>query len=218
MRIYTPNEHHFFNQLVIFMGSTVGLFLGLAAQTHGQIAGFLPNISYIFKGNPRVSNLEFKFYPYNFMQYFINQRWPERLELHDAPLGSGAKSDPRLSFQAGSGAKSNPRLSLQVRGVSIFHKYITMSTFTHYYESIEPFIKNKHGGTTQRWPSVLNFGRIIRNACAHGGCINFKNQNANAVTWLTLTYSPENNGQDIIIQDISPVEMILLMEDMDSVL
>jgi len=65
------------------------------------------------------------------------------------------------------------------------------------------------------WPSVWNFGRIIRNAFAHGGEINFSNPNASKVKWKTLAYDASFNGRNIMYNDITPVETIFLMDEMD---
>jgi len=63
---------------------------------------------------------------------------------------------------------------------------------------------------------VWNFGRIVRNAFVHGGKIDFKNKRAKPVSWRNLSYSPADNGRQIIFQDLTAVEIIILMEDMDA--
>ena len=48
-----------------------------------------------------------------------------------------------------------------------------------------------------------------------GGKINFENPSAQNVQWKTLSYGPANNGGETMYQDLSPVDIIYLMEDMD---
>jgi hypothetical protein len=64
---------------------------------------------------------------------------------------------------------------------------------------------------------VWQFGRVVRNACAHDGKIRIQNPKAASVNWRTLSYSSADNGH-LIFDDFTAVEMISLMEDMDSAL
>ena len=73
-----------------------------------------------------------------------------------------------------------------------------------------------HGSDPQGWPMIWNFARVIRNAFAHEGKITFRNPTAPSVSWRTLSYSPANNDRQILYQDVTAVEVILLMQDMDA--
>jgi hypothetical protein len=73
---------------------------------------------------------------------------------------------------------------------------------------------NKLGKNAQKWPPVWNFGRVVRNALSHNGSIHFENMNAKPVTWHNLSFDPTHNGR-AIFDDIDPVDLILLMAEMD---
>jgi len=64
----------------------------------------------------------------------------------------------------------------------------------------------------------LNFGRVVRNAFAHGGLINIENPNSQPVSWRGLTYGPQHHGRQILYTDVTPVEVIFLMDEMDKLL
>jgi hypothetical protein len=90
------------------------------------------------------------------------------------------------------------------------------SAFVRYFESLRPTIEANHTADPQQWPSALNFARVVRNAFAHGGQITFRSLTAPGVSWRSLTYTPADNGRQILYQDMTAVEIILLMQDMDS--
>lgn len=202
MRTYTQGKHRFFDQLVTFMGSYVAIGLGLIAQHRGKVNQFVQRQYIIIRGRPNVSNLEFLFFPYGLMQSLVSKKWPRQLKFHDRPL----KTLPENVF----------KIPVRLRGIGRLHAYLIMSAFVHYFQSVHPLVESKYGGQ-QNWPPVWNFGRVVRNAFAHGGNIKIDNPNAPPVVWRNLSYTPNQNGQQIIYRDITPVEMVLLMEDMDSI-
>lgn len=87
---------------------------------------------------------------------------------------------------------------------------------TNFYERNLPQVKARFGHGSQTWPSVWNFGRVVRNAMSHGGRITFRNLHAPAVRWRTLQYSPADNGRQILHTDLWPGDLFNLILDMDA--
>lgn len=198
MRIYTSTQHRFFDHLVVFLGSLCGLSMGIGLQRFGKQVPIEQENNIIIQGRANVSGVEFIFYPYNLMQALANNSWPETLEIHESSL----VSDPKImGFQRAG-----------LRGISAT---LIQSAFVHYFEASLPDVEAKYGRNKQSWPSIWNFGRIVRNAFAHGGTIHFTNNKAKPVKWKTLCYAPEQNGRQIVFQDLTPVEIIILMEELD---
>ena len=73
---------------------------------------------------------------------------------------------------------------------------------------------NGHGATN-KWPMVLDFARVVRNAAAHGGRLKIENANARPVTWGPLTYSPADNGKTVIGTDLFFGDLVALMIQAD---
>jgi hypothetical protein len=68
-------------------------------------------------------------------------------------------------------------------------------------------------GSTDNWPAVLNFGRVIRNSLSHGGRINIKNSRAKEVQWYGVKYGPADHGRRIGL-DLTIGDMLILMFEM----
>lgn len=47
--------------------------------------------------------------------------------------------------------------------------------------------------------------------------IDFRNRNANSVSWRGLSYSPKDNGRPLLHADIWPGDIFYLLEEMDDV-
>lgn len=86
--------------------------------------------------------------------------------------------------------------------------------FTNYFERHKHRIKAAYPKRT--WPEVWNFGRVIRNAFAHNGCIRIDDAKEN-VSWRGLTYSHADN-ETFVELSLSPGDLIYLMFDMDAAL
>ena len=87
---------------------------------------------------------------------------------------------------------------------------------TNFYERNLPQLKARFGAGSQSWPAVWDFGRVVRNAMSHGGKITFTNSNAPAVTWRNMSYSPADNGRQILHTDLWPGDLFNLILDMDA--
>jgi hypothetical protein len=204
MRKYFRNEHHFFDDLVSLLVSMASLGMATEAHNFGYRPAFKQNERVVLSGSSNVSNTSLLFSPYTLLQPIAKNGWPTVIEFEEQPL------DVSLN--------TLQNYPVKLTGVSGLNSMMIQSAYVHYFETIRPQIKTQYGSNTTEWPDVWNFGRVIRNAFSHGGCINFLNPNAQSVNWKTLTYSPSDNGRQVLYRDLASVDIILLMEDMDSVL
>jgi hypothetical protein len=62
---------------------------------------------------------------------------------------------------------------------------------------------------------VWRFGHAVRNALIHNGCIHFTSRSSPAVEWRGLRYGFVDNGRPVLFKELTGVELILLMEEMD---
>jgi hypothetical protein len=77
-------------------------------------------------------------------------------------------------------------------------------------------IEEKFGKEVESWPNVWNFARLVRNAFSHGGRIKISNPKTPKIIWRELEYDYFSNGKSIMYSDLTAVELIFLMIEMDS--
>jgi hypothetical protein len=88
-------------------------------------------------------------------------------------------------------------------------------TFVQFYEDNAEWMEKSYGKNPHEWPSsIWNFGRVVRNAISHGGCINIDDKTAPTVTWYHLAYGPAQNKQLIIGTDFLFADLMILMFEM----
>ena len=197
--IYYKSQHRFFDSLVAFTASIASLGIALPAKANGNSSGYSPSDYLTLTGNPKISGIEFRFFPKNILSALVNNTWPSGVVFEEYPINLAPNT-----------------LQLNLTGLQRVHGAMISNAFVKYYEDNKLLVEGMYTTDRQNWPSVLNFGRVIRNALAHKGCINFTNPNAAAVTWRSLTYSPLDNGRSILYHDLTAVELIFLMEEMDA--
>lgn len=86
---------------------------------------------------------------------------------------------------------------------------------TNYFERHLKEIERAFSKDRSKWPTVWNFGRVVRNSMSHGGRIYFENEKALPVSWRALSYSPADNDKVILHRDLWPADLIYLLRDMD---
>lgn len=133
------------------------------------------------------------------MQSVRSDSWPEEIIFHE-----------NISLTSGSVKKYENHGFKKLVATNISFAFIS------YYESQIDNIKSRYSGSSDSWPGVWNFARIVRNALSHNGKIHITNISAEPVSWSGYTYSYQNNGHAILFTDLGFVEFILLMEEMDS--
>ena len=198
--IYTQNQHRFFDDLVTLLTSLASFATQMDIYKHGHCKGLNLDDSMILEGCTIPTNLIF--WPHKVMPILASGEWPTQLELTKAPHKSGIPKS--ISFELSSD---------EIKDVTAL---TTQGSFIRYYETMISQVEKKFGPNTIDWPQIWNFGRVVRNAFAHGGKITFKNPKASNVSWKNITYSPSDNGRQIMYKDIGHVEVIYLMDEMDS--
>jgi len=90
-------------------------------------------------------------------------------------------------------------------------------TFLSYYERHVDAVESIWGREGKgNWPSAWQFGWAMRNACAHNGLIFFKRKDHPGVSWRNLKFDYGDNNRRVLFNEITGVELILLMEEMDA--
>jgi hypothetical protein len=149
----------------------------------------------------QASGVGLMYFPYFIYEALVRNTWPTEIRLAEFPLDQV----PSLA---------GPSIS----SVARIHSGLLEAAFVRYFESQRDAVAAKFGTDSRKWPAEWNFARVVRNACAHGGVLSFDNPKADPVAWRNLRYSPADNGRKIVFVDLSPVEFILLFEDLDRLL
>jgi hypothetical protein len=90
------------------------------------------------------------------------------------------------------------------------------SLFSDFYEAYNDWLNDNISTDPYNWPSVWNFGRVVRNSTAHGGIIYFRNPNAAPVKWYNLQYDRSDNGKPVLFNDMAIGDFIALMFEMSN--
>lgn len=197
--VYKANEHRFFDSLVAFTASVSSLGLAIDAQACGVAKSYSSSDYLTLEGSSKASGVEFRFFPIALMTTLVQNGWPSSLAFEELAINSAP-----------------PPKAITLTGLQGVHGAMISSAFVKYFEEYRSLVEARCTKDVKNWPSVWNFGRVIRNALAHKGQIKFDNQNASPVIWRKLKYSPSDNGKQVLYQDMTSVELILLMEEMDA--
>lgn len=184
-----------------FASSIASLGVAFHAQAKGSSRGYTPTDYLALEGKPAVSGIELHFYPHRTLTTLAANGWPSSLSFDEYPLN-----------------QASPKHSIQLTGLQRVHGAMISNAFVQYFEANRSLAEAKFSKDTQRWPMEWNFGRVVRNALVHKGSIRIDNKNASAVTWKSLSYSHSENGKQILYRDVTAVELVLLMEEMDALL
>lgn len=199
--VYTPQSHRFFDNLVSFFAGVSSLGLAFQAQAGHSTHPFHPTDYIAIVGTSHVAACELHVFPAPILSCLLANQWPTRIEVHEIPINQSPPSHP-----------------ITLTGMQGVHGSMIASAFVQYFESNRKAVESKYSSNVQSWPATWNFGRVVRNALAHKGIINIQNANATPASWRTLTYGPAQNGRQLLYQDLTAVELILLMKEMDSLL
>jgi hypothetical protein len=66
-----------------------------------------------------------------------------------------------------------------------------------------------------KWPPVLAFCRVVRNAIAHDGRVRIANAKAPPVSWRGLTYGYGDNGKALLGPGVGTGDLLILLFDLD---
>lgn len=136
---------------------------------------------------------------------------PIQAAVHQKPIG-----EIHLTIVPGTAPLSLPTVE---NGYSSLSRLAISAIFIYFFENHLPWIKNNFNGPSgEHWPSVLDFARVVRNACSHGGKLAFAKPTSRAVSWRGITYKPTDADKLVIVGDLSMADIIFLMMDVSDVL
>lgn len=196
---FSRSKHRFFDGLASFLAGIASVGIAFEVQAKHPARPYAPTDYLSLEGAKAVSGREFRFYPKNLLDTLSANGWPNDLVIEELQL-----------------SRQPPHHPVWLSGLVGVHGSLISSTFVKYFEDHRPSIELKFGKDPYCWPSCWNFARVVRNALSHGGVVNFVNSSAKPVSWMTLTYSPMENGRPLLYNDMTSVELILLLEDMDA--
>lgn len=189
----TPQTHRFFHQLATAQAATAAYIVGHRTQAGGVPGAYLTGSLISQVCYTRKEELEFD--PSEVLGPISKGIWPSVIHLKFHPGGGRPSATPK------------PDAVQLLMGSLYEHAFIT------YFEKNRSQIDANYGAT-HRWPNVLTFGRIVRNAFAHGGTVDIRD--GATATWGGITYSPSDNGRRVLYNDLSSGDLTLLMVEMDA--
>lgn len=199
---YREGEHGFFPELVRLVVALSAVGIAFELHKTGTVKPYGTSQPMVLTGKQDISGLELHFFP---------------APLY-ARLLSPARRNPRflrvLKNQINTSPPDHP---IKVNKVQLLTARLIGDAFASYFErhleaAEANWGKEKDGG----WPAVWRFGRAMRNACSHNGRIHFRKESHPGVAWRNLKYAYSDNGQRVLFDELTGVELILLMEEMDA--
>lgn len=192
------SECNYFDDLATYVIYLVSTGLTFEIYITGKAGAYKKNHS--IKLDAKQIGKSLIIYPYETLNsLFEGGEWPQEIDIHEE-VREKPPSDVKMNLGP----------------LKIPNARILSSIFGNFYERNVRTVRGKFGNDVQIWPDTWNFGRVVRNALYHDGCILIHNQQARPVEWNTLSYSYADNGKQIIYTDLFPADIILLMMEMDS--
>lgn len=199
---YTPQKHGFYGELerLVISLSAVGIAFELHAK--GAVNPYAINQPMVLEGKPEISSLEIQVFPRSLYDRLLNakENQAEVVRLIKRPIN-----------------QFPPKHPIQLNNVQLMMARLVGDAFVSYYERHLDAVEARWDKESKgKWPMVWWFAWAVRNACSHNGKIHFKTESHPAVHWRSLSYSYANNGRPVLFDDLTGVELILLMEEMDA--
>ncbi len=191
--VLTPRTHRFFEQLVTAQAATAAYLKAHLLQAGSPAQAYKP-------GSPITQmcftrNRVVEFQPIEVLGPITKFAWPP--EIHLTLYEGGTPPSPSADLTV-----------IQTLMASLYEH-----AFISYYEKNSDEMRAKYG-SKRNFPDALNFGRIVRNAFAHGGKVNITDRMPGV--WAGITYSEKDNGRQVLYHDLSSGDLTLLMIDMDA--
>lgn len=199
---YTPLDHGFYEELVrlIISLSAVGIAFELHAKGAANPYRLIQPM--VLEGKPEISSLEIHFFPRQLYDLLLTAQdnQAEVVRLIKRPINP-----------------SPPKHSIQLNKIQLMMARLVGDAFVSYFERHLDTVEARWGKEREgRWPMVWWFAWAVRNACSHNGKIFIKGPDHQAVRWRGLKYDSNDNGRSILFNDLTGVELILMMEEMDA--
>lgn len=198
---YSQADHGFFPEFVRLAVclSAVGIAFELHKARTVQPYGVHQPM--VLEGKQAVSGLEVHFFPRPLYDKLLSPtgREPRFLKVLKRPINSSPPDHP-----------------IKVTKLQLLMSRLVGDAFVSYYERHLDVAEAKWGRESAgNWHCVWHFACAIRNAISHNGKIRFKNPKHQVVHWKSLQYSYADNGRQVLFDELTGVELILLMEEMD---
>jgi hypothetical protein len=198
---YRAADHGFFEELVRLAVSLGSIGVGLELQKSGKAKPFSYNDTIAIVGKPDVSGLEIHFRP---------------RPLFDRLLSPSGRQPRFLTIVKRTINPSPPEHPIFLSKIQLMMARLIGDAFVSYYERHVDAVVARWQEKRSGWPDVWRFGWAIRNACSHDGKILIQEPKHPGVHWRNLKYDFNDNGRRILFDDLTGVELILLMEEMDA--
>ncbi len=198
---YRAKEHGFFEELVRLVVCLGSVGSGFELHKNGTARPFGQVDTIALVGKPDVSGLEIHVLP---------------RPLFDRLLSPSSRQPKFLTLVKRTINPSPPDHPIFLSKIQLMMARLVGDAFMSYYERHLDAAEARWKEKRSEWPEVWRFGWAIRNACSHDGKIHFSGQGSKPVMWRNLKYDSSNNGRPILFEDLTGVELILLMEEMDA--
>jgi hypothetical protein len=176
---------------------------------------YLSNLLIVTAGIGKALNLTANVYPHGDFSWFNSRQFPVTVVLPMSGTIEAALQQQRIdvfpvSFvpvrtQGAFGLGLDSKVSN-----SIFVDTI-VPVFTTFFEDNVEWLQENVNRDKTKWPGVMGFARVVRNAIAHGGSININDPAATPATWHHLSYGHAQNGQRIIGTELIFGDIMILM-------
>jgi|GEM_PF-3445362 len=179
--------------------SDILIYLSVSYHGLAQLFGGAPHPEPMYVTMAcRAANIDLNMIANGHLAAALTGETPDKLNVHLQPKGL-APDAPTAHGMKGPSA----RLMCAMFGVFV--------------EQAVDWARREHTTNYHKFPPVLNFCRVVRNATVHGGTININSPNAPSVSWRGLTYSNKDEGRSIInTGDLSGGDLILLMLELEA--
>lgn len=110
-----------------------------------------------------------------------------------------------------------PFQGVEIAGARPSSIHISSAVFSLFVDEAVSWVRRNVATDPHRFPSKVNFCRVVRNAIVHGGTVNIDSPNAPIVNWRGLTYGHAQNGREILNNgtDLSIGDLMLLLIEAD---
>jgi len=193
------NEKHLgFEAIVFIVYSQTTAAMGNKVQLVGGCDPYRldsPDRPLTIGGLPTGKGVDLEIYPGQVIVDMANGRFPSELTFILLPINS----------------KVSTKCNVPMPGIKNTALQLYSYSYIAFYENIKNKIEMKFGEQPSKWPSILNFARVIRNSFAHGNIVNFINPRASKVSWENLSLGPVDNGKQVLFSLLGLSDIILLI-------
>jgi hypothetical protein len=201
---FIPQTHRCYEYVLDFVIASAALGCYMNAYRNQPVTSFAPTFSggdpqyptCVFAGNASGKHLEL--IPHDiFTNIFVNDSRNGSIPYLSKPV-----------FHSATG-HSTGAVAETLEGFA-------QAMFTRYYENNLAAIEITFGKRRKnKWPSVLQFAAVVRDAMSHGGVIHMF-PSVPPVTHFHLNYSMADNGMTLVHNDMTCADIFSLMLDMDA--